>query len=298
MKRIVIFGAILACLLWASAFSVAHIAFAYMPPILLSGVRFILAGLLLLPYLLYKRVDMAGSIRRHWPFMLLFAFVQTFMQYGLFFLGLEKVPAALSAVIIGAGPLFVALMAHVSFADDKLTPRKVFAMLLGMAGVVFIAAQKGFSGDATSALLVGIGLLVASNLVGSYTNIMVVKYNQPLSPILLTSFANFTGGVMLLGVGSVVEQWPTEALPPQFFGALAWLSCISAVGFSVWYTLLQRPDVRVSDLNVWKFIIPVFGAILSWMLLPNEHPDLLTISGMVIITVALQLFQYQRKRRA
>ena len=45
--------------------------------------------------------------------------------------------------------------------------------------------------------------------------------------------------------------------------------------------------MQVSELNLWKFIIPVVGAILSWLLVPGENPEWLTITGMVIITASL-----------
>jgi len=72
--------------------------------------------------------------------------------------------------------------------------------------------------------------------------------------------------------------------------ALAWLSFMAATAFSIWYKLLQRPGVKVPELNLWKFITPVTGAALSWLLVPDEHPEWLTISGMLIITISLILF--------
>jgi drug/metabolite transporter (DMT)-like permease len=62
---------------------------------------------------------------------------------------------------------------------------------------------------------------------------------------------------------------------------------MSAFAFSLWFKLLQRPQVKVSELNLFKFIIPVVGAILSWLLVPGEKPEWLTITGMVIITASL-----------
>ena len=62
---------------------------------------------------------------------------------------------------------------------------------------------------------------------------------------------------------------------------------MAAVAFSIWFILLQRPGVKVSELNLWKFIIPVVGAILSWILVPDENPEWLTISGMIIITAII-----------
>ena len=76
--------AVIACLLWGSAFAGAKIGLQYAEPIFLSGVRFALAGLLLVPVMVFWRVDFFSEVTKHWKFMLLFSVVQTFMQYGLF----------------------------------------------------------------------------------------------------------------------------------------------------------------------------------------------------------------------
>lgn len=287
----IIIQAVIACLLWGSAFAGAKIGFQYAPPIFLSGMRFTLAGLLLVPVMIVKKVDLSGALK-HWKFMLLFAFVQTFLQYGLFFMGLNKVPAAMSAVIIGAGPLFVAIMAHLTLQNDKLTPRKVCAILLGLSGVVFISLAKGSLASGDPQFWTGVALLVTSNIIGSYTNIMVVKkksYN--IHPMALTSFANFTGGVMLFVTGLIVEKPQIGPYPAEFYGALLWLAFIPAAAFSLWYGLLNRPGVKVSELNIWKFLVPVSGAVLSWLIVPGERPDWQTVTGIVIITCALLLLQ-------
>lgn len=283
--------AILACLLWGSAFAGAKIGFQYADPIYLSGLRFTLAGILLMPVLWIKGVCMAPALH-HWRFMLLFAFMQTYLQYGLFFLGLDKVPAATAAIIIGGGPLFVAIMAHLTLSNDKMTLRKTIAIILGLAGVVFISLAKGQLTSGNSSFYPGVGLLLLSNLVGGYTNIMVVKKKQyNISPIALTSFANFTGGLMLLLTSFFLEKPEIKQYPPEFYLALLWLAIIPAAGFSLWYSLLQRPGVKVSELNIWKFVIPVSGCLLSWLLLPDEKPDLSSVVGIMIITLALQILQ-------
>lgn len=64
---------------------------------------------MLIPILWMKHVNI-GATLHHWKFMLLFALLQTYLQYGLFFMGLDKVPGATAAIIIGGVPLFVAIM--------------------------------------------------------------------------------------------------------------------------------------------------------------------------------------------
>lgn len=62
------------------------------------------------------------------------------------------------------------------------------------------------------------------------------------------------------------------------------------MAFSLWFVLLKRPGVKVSELNLWKFIIPVCGAALSWIFLPEESPQLILVLGMICIALAIVLF--------
>ena len=105
--------AILACVLWGSAFPAVRIALQYAPPLLTAGLRFILAGLLLLP-LCGRPAAMCVSLRKHWRLVLTVSFLQTTLLYGTFFLGMSLIQGAQGAVIIGSAPLVSAMMAHCS----------------------------------------------------------------------------------------------------------------------------------------------------------------------------------------
>ncbi|MFR9620891.1 MAG: DMT family transporter [Rikenellaceae bacterium] len=291
--------AIIATTLWGSAFAGAKIAFEFMPPMMLSGFRFMLAGVLLIPLVAIMRIDWRAQMT-NWRFMLLFGFVQTFLQYGLFYAGLNLVPSDLSAIVIGAGPLFTAVMAHLTLPNDKLNARKTFAIALGVCGVVSISLNGNALSESNPLFYKGLALLLISNLVGSYTNIMVIKRSVPIAPVLLTLVANFTGGVLLFVVSLFIE--PTEvlrhALPVDFYLALLWLAIIPAAGFSIWYHLLQRPGVKVSELNILKFIIPVVGVVLSWLLLPNEYPTWSAVVGIVIISTSVIVLQLPSRKES
>ncbi len=295
MKIKYILVAILTCIIWGTAFAFAKIGFEYVEPMRLSGMRFTLAGILLWPVIYVQKIKISSFIK-HWRFMLLFAFLQTFMQYGMFFMGLDKVPGATAAIIIGAGPLFVAIMAHFLLANDRMTLRKIFAIVIGLAGVVFISLTKGEMMSSGYSFYIGILLLVVSNIIGGFTNIMVVKHKSNISPVALTSFANFTGGLMLFIVSLFIEGEKGLGYPVEFWAALIWLAIIPASCFSMWYTLLQKPGVKVSELNMWKFVIPIVGCVLSWLLLPNEYPDKSSLIGIITITIALLIFQLPIKK--
>ena len=286
---------ILACTLWASAFAGAKIGFQYCSPIMLSGLRFSLAGLILLPVLLMSKGSFF-SFFKHWRYMLLFGFIQTFLQYGTFFLGLDIVPGAVAAIVVGAGPIFIAILAHFTISDDRFTTRKVISSVLGFSGIIFIAFTESGLDVNSKEFYYGIALLIISNIIGASTNIIVKKQQHlNVSPIALTAFANFSGGVMLLITALIFEPITLDAPPLEFYFALVWLAIIPAAGFSIWYYLLEQDGVKVSELNIWKFIIPIFGSIFAWVLLKDEQPRWQEFVGIFIITIAIVVLQYKPK---
>ena len=288
---------VVTCTLWASAFAGAKIGFQYCSPIMLSGLRFSLAGLLLLPVLLVGKQSMRSHLK-HWRYMLVFGFIQTFLQYGIFFLGLNKIPGAVAAIIVGSGPIFITILAHFTIGDDKFTTKKIISSILGFSGIVFIALNKGGIDTISSEFYYGIALLIISNIIGASTNIIVKKKQHlNVSPIALTSFANFSGGIMLLITALLFEPVILDNPPKEFYFALIWLAIIPAAGFSIWYYLLEQDGVKVSELNTWKFIIPIVGSILSWMLLKDEEPRWQEIVGIFVISLAILVLQYTPKKK-
>lgn len=285
--------AIVACFVWGSAFAFAKIGFEYMPPVRLSGFRFMLAGLILLPFLLVRRYDWS-ELRGKFLFIVKFAIVQTFFQYGLFYFGLNLVPAAVSAIIIGAGPFFVALLAHFLLKDDKITMRKSLSIICGLSGVIFISLKSGTDVSQHPDFYLGVAALVLSNIIGSASNIIVVRRKKQVSSVALTSLSCFIGGVFLYLLSIFVEpsdNYGITGYPLAFYGSLLWLAMIPALAFSIWYFLLKLPGVKVSEINIWKFLTPVFGVLLSWVMLSDEYPNVYTISGIIIISLSIIILQ-------
>jgi drug/metabolite transporter (DMT)-like permease len=136
-------------------------------------------------------------------------------------------------------------------------------------------------------VLVGILILLLNNILSGFGNVIVARDKRKIPPLVLGSFSMIFGGAILFIFGVAVEGFNSGPFPVEYYISLCWLSFLSAAAISIWYTLLKRPAVVVSTLNMWKFIIPVLGAILSWLILPNEKPTLVAILGMVLVALAL-----------
>jgi drug/metabolite transporter (DMT)-like permease len=258
----------------------------YTAPLQFAGIRFLLSGIYILPFCgnLLKSVKL---IRQNWKEVVRLALFQTFLLYTMFYLGISLVPAAITAIIIGASPLFSAILAHLFLGDDKLTFRKMASISLGMTGVIIIAVSRGSFSWLEGKEFWGILILILANVAGSMGNVIVVKYRMGLPPLLLNSAQLMTGGLGLILLSIPFEGLTFGINEAPYYISLGWLSLMSAVAFSIWFILLRRPGVKVSELNVWKFLIPVFGAVLSWVILADEHPEVTALTGMLLIGLSL-----------
>jgi drug/metabolite transporter (DMT)-like permease len=258
----------------------------YHTPFQFAGIRFFISGILIFIYFGNPR-RFFREIKSNLRFILFIAVIQIFAQYALFYSGLNLVPGALGAMIIGSSPLFIAIVSHFSFQNDKMTPLKTISILIGVVGIAIITLGRTKVEMAGKLEFLGIGLLLLNNLVSGYANVIISKSPSKISPFVLSSTSLMLGGLMLFLLSVPTEGINMGPFPGTYYIALAWLSFLSAAAFTIWYGLLKRPGVKVSILNVWKFLIPVSGAILSWIILPNEKPDLTSIIGMAIIAASL-----------
>lgn len=298
MKNIIkstTFLAIIACWLWSTAFVGVKIGLTYHTPLQFAGVRFFISGVLIFLYF-GKPARYFAELKANIKFILKLSLIQTFIQYSLFYSGINLLPSSLAAMIIGSQPMFIALVAHFSFHNDKMTPLKTGSILIGVAGIAVITlGRSGVEMKGTLEWL-GIALLLVNNLVAGYSNVLVSKHSQGISPAVISSTSLMIGGILLSVVSVPVEGIHLGPFPPKYWYALAWLSFLSAAAFTIWNSLLKRPGVKVSLLNVWKFLIPVSGAALSWLIMENEKPDAVSLTGMAIIALSLLSLNYANRR--
>ncbi len=293
-KRNTIFWAIIACLLWSTAYAGIKLGLQYDTPLHFAGTRFIISGLMILPF----TIRPSAYIKMIWENRKVVIWVmvlQTLVNYSLFYLGMDLVPGALGAVIVGSQPLVTAVMAAMMHEEEKLTKNKIFTIIFGISGVILISAGRQALRIGTVVEFLGVVLILGANIATATSNVLVSLKSKGMNPLVLSSTSLGVGGLILYLFSFPIEGSVLVHKPLVYWFDLIWLSFISAFAFSLWFKLLQRPGVKVSELNLWKFIIPVVGAVLSWLLVPGENPEWLTITGMIIITGSLILFYFNTR---
>src|SRR3954471_14134852 len=151
------------CLLWASAFSVAKLAIADCPPLIVLTARFLLAGVVILGAAALLRVPLNLG-RREFLLFALLGIANQAVYLGFSYVGIRSTSSGLAALVISANPVLTAVLA-VAFLNERMTWRKAMGLLLGIGGVAFVVESRMAGGAAHP---VGIALLLAAlvSLVG------------------------------------------------------------------------------------------------------------------------------------
>jgi drug/metabolite transporter (DMT)-like permease len=230
------------------------------------------------------------AIVRNGGFLLIIGFFQTFLLYGTMYFGIGYVPASIAAIVIGAQPLLTSAASHAVPPRERLRWTQWATLATGIVGLAVLSISRNPIGGAENngdREILGILLMLAALSSSTISSMPVSRTRRRIPPFALSSGQFLVGGFMLLAASFFVEDLRDLNWNIQFLLALAWLVTVSSVGISIWYWLLLSRGAKVGALSVWKFIVPVSGAILGWTLIPGDFPDMGAIVGMVLIAASV-----------
>ncbi len=286
--------AVTACLLWATAFMGVKAGLDVMPPFLFAGIRFTLCGFMVAFVYGRRKAATGGMLRQiadHWPLVAAIAFLQTFGLYSLFFVSLTMMRASTGAIVNGLGPLVVALTAHFLLPGNRLSRRQFLCLVIGVFGVVLVAVQGHSEQSSTGSEMKGIFMMFGALLSSAMASVLVSKSPDDLDPFVLNAAQLTLGGSGLLLVAFIRGDAPYAGMPGfSFWLALLWLILVTGGGFSIWYYLIKVRKEALSRMAVWKFLIPMGGAVFSWLFLSGDNPSFLSLGGVLLTALSIILF--------
>ena len=196
------------------------------------------------------------------------------------------------SIIVTLSVFLVAVFAHFIFPSDRLSWKKGIGLLSGFAGVVAVNITL-LGGETVSFSLEGEGLIVLHCVLGAAATVMVRKYGGSMDIVRISGGQLVVGGLMLIAVGySSSPQGLTFNTAAVLL--LIYMAALSAVAFTLWFVMLKYH--KATTLEQYKFAIPLFGALLSVLLVPGEHIGPEMLAAAVLVTVGIWIVNREEKR--
>ncbi|MFD1851238.1 DMT family transporter [Oceanobacillus bengalensis] len=292
--------AVFCSLLWGSAFPVLKVSYEelQMAPddviakVVFAGMRFLLAGLLVLAFLLFIRPKSILVTRRQFFTLLILGLVQTALQYFFFYNGLAKVSGMQGAILSSCGTFFTVLLAHYYYKNDKMNSKKMVGLIAGFAGIIVANWGQAFN---LSFQLTGEGYMILSGLTSAIATIMAKELATGIHPFAITGWQLSLGGVVMLLIGLPQLGENAITFTPFGWGLFIYSALLSAAAFGLWYSILKYNNA--SELSMYKFIVPVSGAVLSAMFIPGESLSFYILAAIALVAVGIIVVNYHGKSK-
>ena len=269
-------------IVWGSTYLAIRVMVETMPPLLGAGVRFAVAGAVMIAVLSFRR-----SVRPTREQLL------SALAVGLLLMGAnavvtvaeQEVPSALAALLIASVPLWVLVMRRAS--GEPLSRAGVGAVLVGFAGVALLLKPGEQSGDATALGLAAVVLAAVMWAGGSFVS---PRVRLPRDPLVSTGWQMLLGGLVTVAVGLALGE--AGEVDPAAFSARSLVAFSYLVVFGSWLAftayawLLQ--NAAISKVSTYAYVNPVVAIILGWAIL-DEVITPLTLIGAAIIVVSVAL---------
>lgn len=250
---------------------------------LFAGVRFCIAGLLILAIAAATGRSFAVKGGGGWLYLLIFALMNTGLHYAFFYIGLSHSAGARAAILNSLGTFMLVILACIFFKSDKLTNSKILGCVLGLAGIFTLNLGGGDSGGFT---FLGDGMIILNAFCSAIAGLMTRGLGQRVDVFVGTGYSLALGGVMLVVPGLLLDGYfPSVTVTGVVI--LFLLVSISAIGFALYNKLLTCNPV--GKVAIFNSLIPVVGAVSSCMCLAEPFywkylfAALLATAGIYII---------------
>lgn len=275
-------------LTWGGSFLLIKLAVATIPPLTVVAGRIVI-GAAVLGLLAWWRGAKLPRDRASWSKLFVMGTLGTMLPFALITWGETRIDSGLASVLQGTAALFTLVVAHFTFADERITLRKVVGLLIGFLGVVVLASRgMGSTAAGPAADLLGqMAIVVASfcyALGGTYSRKAIQNRLEPMAVAAgsMTVAAIITGAIAYL---SPAFGGPAPAnlaaLRPDVLGAVLALGLVNTFGaYLIFYPLVAV--LGAARTSMVTYVIPVVGLILGAIFL-GEQVDMRLVAGTAMI---------------
>ena len=282
------------CGIWGSTWLFIKLGLNDLPPLTFAGIRFLCASSILVAIIFARGVRWPRK-RSEWLLIAIVGWLQFSLNYGLVFWGEQRIPSGLAAVLQSTFPAFGLVIAHFYLPEERITPKKVMGVLLGVIGVgIVFSDQLSFAGKAA---LAGSVALVLSAVCGSYGNVLVKAYGTQIDPFVLAAGQMVCGFPPLLALGIATEGNPIHLHWTATAGiALAYLVIVgSVIAFTLFYWLVRHMDVINTMLIA--LVTPVVAVLLGMIVL-HEKFNWRLFAGAACIISGIGLIVLRKRQKS
>lgn len=271
-------------LVWGSTYLAIAYAVQTLPPFLMAGVRFLIAGAAM--YAWAMRRGAVSATRAEWKGAAIVGALLLLAGNGGVVWAEMRIPSGLAALLVATVPLWMVL---IEWRGGGASPTRstVVGLITGFVGLALLIGPSDFLGGDQVDFL-GTAAVLAGSLAWALGSVVSRRVPLPASPLLGTGMEMLAGGAMLLVAGTALGEWGRLDLAvvsrASLFGLLYLIAIGSWIGFTAYVWLLR--NVEVSKVATYAYVNPVVAVILGWAIAGEPlSARMLVATGVIVAGV-------------
>ncbi len=285
------------CVIWGTTYLGIRVSLETIPPTLMSGIRWTIAGLLVAAVLLAR--GQALPEPRAWPGLALLSVLMIGIGNGFVVWAEQYVPSGLTAVVLATSPFWMVAVEAPLRGGESLTRGTISGLLVGFGGILLLVwpdLQTGGAGAARFGMgLIALQLACAGWALGSAWS---KRHGTDDNVFGATAVQMFLGGVLMLALGTALGEWGALSFSTRTTVALVYLTGVGSIGGFVAYIYSLR-HLPVSTVSLYAYINPVIAVILGALVLGEPFGVRIVLaSALVLAGLAMVRVSSARRERA
>ena len=294
-RKLAYFAWAAVCLIWGTTYLGIRVSLESIPPALMGGLRWTIAGTLLALYVVARGEKLPS--RSQWPGIALLGFLLLGLGNGGVVFAEQWVTSGLAAVLVATSPFWMAAVEACLRDGERLRPSVIAGLIIGFAGIVILvwpdltrgtAGSGGFLAGVVALQIASIGWSIGSSYSKRHT-----RYDNVLGT---TAYQMLAGGLMMMLAGTLRGEWAHLFFTTRTSVALIYLSTIGAVGGFVAYTYALR-HLSVSFVSLYAYINPVIAVALGVLLLNEPFTSRMMVAA-ALVFAGVAVVRWERKPAA
>ena len=279
------------CLIWGTTYLGIRIALEAVPPALMGGIRWTIAGMLLAAVVLARGERLPALAL--WPSLALQGLLMIGFGNGFVNWAEQHVPSGLAAVTLATSPFWMSGVEALRSDGERLSRGALAGLILGFSGILVLVWPDLHLGDAAGLqFTLGVIALQVACLGWAIGSSYSKRHPHGASVFAATAVQMLLGGLMMLLAGTLLGEWPRVHLEGRGLWALVYLVFVGSIGGFVSYVYALQ-HLPVATVSLYAYVNPLIAVALGALVL-GEPFSIRTVVSMAIVFAGMGLVRAQK----
>ncbi len=281
------------CFFWGTTYLAIRVGLETLPPMLLAGMRFLIAGALLFSFVYFWRGARLPQ-GREWLNQSIIGLMLLGVGNGAVVMAEQWVPSGPAALLVATSPFWVVGLERFLRDGERVSGRAVVGLLIGFCGLALLIAPNLFGTTLNSYYLLGAVAIQVGCASWSAGSVYSKHHQTDLPPLMAAAVQMLIAGVALTMLGTTLGEWRVMHFSGRSLSAIAYLIVFgSIVAYGSYTYAIQK--LPLSLVSMYSYINPIIAVLLGWAVL-SESLGWRVVTAMLIILCGVALVKTSPKR--